>query len=134
MDINKKQIIVVGDRILIKPIDLSLKTKSGLYLPETVKSKEEVSAGIVVDQGPGIPMADPSSAANEPWKDGTSIVRYIPMQAAKGDLALFLKKAAIEVRIDNETYLIIPQAALLVLLRDDENEYDGNVPEDRYLA
>jgi chaperonin GroES len=37
-----KKLIVVGDRVLIKPKKDEEKTKSGLYLPPGVKEKEQV--------------------------------------------------------------------------------------------
>ena len=51
----------------------------------------------------------------------TSTVKYIPTQADVGDMALFLNKASIEVKIENEDYLIVPQSAILILIRDDIN-------------
>lgn len=134
MKTEKKKIVIVGDRILIKPVDMTLKTKTGLYLPDTVKAKEEVATGIVIDHGPGIPMADPSSTNSEPWKDSTFSVKYIPIQAEKGDHALFLKKASIEVNIDGEKYLIIPQAALLVLLKNEGDTIDNNPQDNQYFV
>ena len=131
---RSKKVIVVGDRILIKPIETNSKTKTGLYLPETVKSKEEVATGIVMDHGPGIPMPDASSVGNEPWKDSTGTVTYIPMQAKKGDLALFLKKASIEIKMDDEKYLIVPQAALLILQRDEKQVLNKNPENDQFLV
>ncbi|HYA31180.1 MAG TPA: co-chaperone GroES, partial [Thermodesulfovibrionales bacterium] len=38
----KKDIIIVGDRVLIDPDERMDKTSSGLYLPPTVKEKEKV--------------------------------------------------------------------------------------------
>ena len=43
------------------------------------------------------------------------------MQARVGDLALFLAKATVEIKYDNEGYLIVPQSAILVLLRDEDD-------------
>ena len=53
--------------------------------------------------------------------DFYSVVKYIPTQADVGDMALFLNKASIEVKIENEDYLIVPQSAILILIRDDIN-------------
>jgi hypothetical protein len=39
------------------------------------------------------------------------------MQARVGDYALFFRKAAVEITYENEKYLVVPQAAILVLVR-----------------
>jgi co-chaperonin GroES (HSP10) len=41
------------------------------------------------------------------------------MQARVGDFALFFRKAAVEITFDNEKYLVVPQAAILTLARDE---------------
>ena len=42
------------------------------------------------------------------------------MQAQVGDYVIFLRKAAVEIKYENKTYLVVPQAAMLVLLRDED--------------
>jgi len=46
-------------------------------------------------------------------------VKYIPLQAKIGDLAIFLQKDAIEILFENEKYFIVPQNSILLLERDD---------------
>ena len=41
---TQKNIIIVGDRVLINPDEMMDKTTSGLYLPPSVKEKEKISA------------------------------------------------------------------------------------------
>jgi len=120
MKSKNKQILVVGDRVLIKPDKGGKKSKAGLYLPPSVIEKQEVLSGIVVEVGPGIPLGNPEENIDEPWSvnDGSSI-KYIPTQAEVGDMVLFVNKASIEVKIENEEYLIMPQSAILILIRDD---------------
>jgi hypothetical protein len=74
--------------------------------------------GRVVACGPGIPVAEPSSLEDEPWKTSDAAARYVPMQAQVGDYAIFLRKAAVEVKFEGRTYLIVPQAAILLLHRN----------------
>ena len=50
-DQNLKKIIMVGDRVLIKPKSPLDKTKSGLFLPPGVQAKEKVQAGYVLKVG-----------------------------------------------------------------------------------
>ena len=55
----KKNLIIVGDRVLIDPEEGADKTSSGLYLPPTVKEKEKAMAGYVVKTGPGYAVHEP---------------------------------------------------------------------------
>ena len=67
-------------------------------------------------------MGNPDEDIEEPWStNNNSTVKYIPTQADVGDMALFLNKASIELKIENDDYLIVPQSAILILIRDDIN-------------
>ena len=46
----------------------------------------------------------------------------MPMQARIGDYAISLRKASVEIKYDGKTYLVVPQGAILVILRDEETE------------
>src|SRR5210317_1251062 len=115
--INK--LIVVGDRLLIKPKSLTNKTKSGLFLPPGYKEKEEIQTGYVIKAGPGYPIPLPGED-EETWKRSEEQIKYIPLQAKEGDLAIFLQKGAIEIVYNDEKYFIVPQHSILLLERDDE--------------
>jgi len=119
MRVGKRRIIVIGDRVLIRPDESAEKSPAGLYLPPTVREKEDVWGGVVVEVGPGLPVSDPNSVEEEPWKTETENVRYIPPQAETGDYALFLKKASVEINVEEDKYLIVPQAAILVIIREE---------------
>ena len=113
------KLIVVGDRVLIKPKSAQSQSKGGLYLPPGYKEKEELQSGYVVKVGPGYPIPLPSDGFDEPWKKKEDQVNYIPLQAKIGDLAIFLKKGAVEVQFHGEKYYIVPQHSILLLERDD---------------
>ncbi|MGH7572809.1 MAG: co-chaperone GroES [Gemmatimonadota bacterium] len=113
-----RRLIVVGDRVLIEPDAGEDRTEVGLYLPRWAVEKESVQVGRVVACGPGIPVAEPNSLEDEPWKTSNSPPRYVPMQARIGDYAIFLRKAAVEVKFEGRSYLIVPQAAILLLHRN----------------
>ena len=119
MKSTNKQVLVVGDRVLIRPDTGESKSPAGLYLPPSVIEKQEVRGGTVVEVGPGIPLGSPDTSFDEPWKDKRSDVKYIPTQAEIGDYALFLGKASIEIKIEDKDYLIVSQSAILILIRDD---------------
>ena len=115
---NLDKLIIVGDRLLIKPKKQSEQTKSGLFLPPGVQEKERIQSGYVMKTGPGYPIPLPSE--DEPWKEASDQIKYIPLQAKEGDLAIFLQKGAYEIIYQGEKYLIVPQAAILMLERDED--------------
>ena len=119
MKSKSKQVLVVGDRLLIQPDKGDNTSPAGLYLPPSVIEKQEVKGGIVVEVGPGIPLGSPNDSIDEPWKENKSDIKYIPTQAEIGDYALYLGKASIEIEIEKKEYLIVPQSAILILIRDD---------------
>ena len=122
MRYKRKQIIIVGARVLIQPDTGEKKSAAGLYLPPSVIEKQDVHGGIVVEVGPGIPVGNPDDITEEPWKTNSNgDIRYIPTQAEIGDYALFLSKASIEIKVEDQDYLILHQSAILVLIRDDLN-------------
>jgi chaperonin GroES len=116
---GKRELLVVGDRILIRVEDGEERTKVGLYLPATAVDGQQVQGGTIVATGPGYPLPAVEEHLDEPWKiSGTKETRYVPMQARVGDYALFFRKAAVEITFENERYLVVPQAAILTLARD----------------
>jgi co-chaperonin GroES (HSP10) len=56
----------------------------------------------------------------EPWKTEDDQVKYLPLQAREGDLAIFLVSGATEVMYEKEKYFIVPQSAILLLEREEE--------------
>ncbi len=118
----RKQMIVVGDRILLQLDDGQDKTKSGLYLPASVREKEKVAMGKVIRVGPGYPIPNPNYTEDEPWTTPKDPMRYIPLQAKEGDYAIFLREQGVEVEFEENKYLIVPQSAVLVLVREELRE------------
>ncbi|AKP51997.1 co-chaperone GroES [Cyclobacterium amurskyense] len=114
-----KKLIIVGDRLLIKLKKPNQKTSSGLYLPPGVQEKDKVQQGYIIKAGPGYPIPLPVED-DEPWKDQAENVKYIPLQAKEGDLAIFLLNGAFEVMYEGEKYFIVPQSAILMLEREEE--------------
>jgi len=113
----KKDLIIIGDRVLVVPDEGTGKTSSGLYVPPTVKEKERVAAGYVVKTGPGYAVHDPS-VSEEPWASSKKKeVKYIPLQASEGDYAIFLRESGVEIEFEGKKYLIVPHSALLALVR-----------------
>lgn len=86
----------LADRVVIKPLEREETTKSGLFLPETAKEKPQ--QGEIVAVGPG--RRD---------EDGD----YIPMDVKVGDRVLFAKYAGTEIKLDDETVLILKETDIL---------------------
>ena len=68
--------------------------------------------------GPGTPLGAPAELDEEQGKIGSGEARYLPVQARKGDFAIFFRKAAVEISFENKQYLVVPQAAILALVRE----------------
>lgn len=115
-----KNLIVVGDRVLIKARSHNTATRGGLLLPPGYSEKEEVRYGYVIKTGPGYPIPLPSESHDEPWKKRNESENYLPLQAQEGDMAVFIQKNAIEISIENEKYFIVSHASILLLERDPE--------------
>jgi co-chaperonin GroES (HSP10) len=113
-----KKLIVIGDRILIRPTKSNERTDSGLYLPPGVQEREKVQQGYVIKTGPG--YAIPMPVEDESWKGEEERVKYIPLQAREGDLAIFLLSGATEIMYENDKYFIVPQSAILMLEREED--------------
>ncbi len=118
-DNKLKKLIVVGDRVLVKPKKADGKTASGLYLPPGVQEKEKIQSGYVIKTGPGYPIPMPADE-DDLWKGKEESIKYIPLQAQEGDLAVFLQKGAVEVVYENDKYFIVPQASILMLEREED--------------
>ena len=117
-DNKLKKLIIIGDRVLISPTRPNDRTDSGLYLPPGVQEKERVQQGYIIKIGPG--YAIPMPTEDEPWKTKEEQVKYLPLQAREGDLAIFLLSGATEIMYGGEKYFIVPQSAILMLERDEE--------------
>jgi len=90
----------LSDHILIEPISVEEKTKSGILLPNTAE-KERPEQGKVIEVGPG--------------KKNTA-GKVIPLEIKKGDVVLFTKYGPTEIKIDNKEYLIARQEDILAII------------------
>ena len=113
-----ERFILVGDRILIKPKNPEQKTASGLILPPSVQENEKLLSGYVVKVGPGYPIPAMTDE-DEPWKEKRENVKYVPLQAKSGDLAVYMNKSGFEIEFNFEKYIILPHSAIVMLIRDE---------------
>ena len=115
-DIEK--LIMVGDRVLVKPKNQTGKTKTGLYLPPTVQESEQIHSGYIVKAGPGYPIPA-MSEYDEIWKEKKEDIKYVPLQTRIGDLVVYLNKSGWELEFNSEKYIIVPHSAILMIIRDE---------------
>jgi len=94
------KLIPLFDRVVIKPEIQTTTTKSGIVLPST--SQERPQMGKVIAVGSGMDID-----ANN-----------IGMQVRVGDIVLFNKFAGSEVKIENETLLVIRQIDLIAIMEE----------------
>ncbi|NLW12417.1 MAG: co-chaperone GroES [Clostridiaceae bacterium] len=88
----------LGDRVVIKMIEMEETTKSGIVLPGSAKEKPQVAEIVAV--GPGGVV------------DGKDVV----MEVKPGDKVLISKYAGTEVKMDNVEYTILKQGDILAIV------------------
>ncbi|OGZ09438.1 MAG: co-chaperone GroES [Candidatus Lloydbacteria bacterium RIFCSPHIGHO2_02_FULL_51_22] len=98
---SKKEIIPLGDRVLVKPAEKEKKTKSGIIIPDTV-DKERPEIGKVVAVGAG---------------KVTDEGKVIPLKVKAGDTVLFSKYGPDEVKYEGEEYLIVSESNILAIIK-----------------
>jgi len=112
-----KELILVGDRVLILPDKADVRTDSGLYLPQGIKERDKIQAGTIIKTGPGYPVPDPQALEIEPWEAVTPETKYFPLQAKEGDYCIFLRNSGVEIEFEGNKYIVVPHSAILVLVR-----------------
>ena len=115
MLIDTEKIIIVGDRVLIRPHEGGKRSQGGLYLPPNVIEKEKVQSGYVLKVGPGYPIASPTDE-DEPWKEGDKATLRLP----SGEMRMVRK----------ECYATIGQVGNL----DHENIVWGKAGKTRWMG
>jgi len=88
----------LGDRIVVKVIEVEEVTKGGIVLPGTAKEKPQQGKVIAVGTGEYI--------------DG----KKVELEVKVGDKVLFSKYAGTEVKVDGEEYLILRQSDVLAII------------------
>ncbi len=88
----------LGDRVVIKMIEMEETTKSGIVLPGTAKEKPQVAEIVAV--GPG----------------GIIDGKDVTMQVKVGDRVLISKYAGTEIKMDNVEYTILKQSDILAIV------------------
>lgn len=88
----------LGDRVVIKMIEVEETTKSGIFLPGSAKEKPQIAEIVSVGSGGVI--------------DGKEVV----MQVKPGERVLIGKYAGTEIKVDNKEYTILKQSDILAIV------------------
>jgi chaperonin GroES len=91
----------LADYIVAKQQEAQSKTASGFYLPENAKEKPKIAEVLAV--GPGRVGDD-----NE----------RIPVEVIVGDKVIYGGYSSTEIKIGNDTYLVIPEKDIYAVLKE----------------
>ena len=94
------QVVPLGDRVLVKPLEEEGKTKGGIVLPETAKEKPQEGEVFAVGDGKLLDSG-----------------QKVPLQVKKGDKVLYGKYSGAEVKIDGIEYLIVREEDILAIIK-----------------
>jgi chaperonin GroES len=89
----------LADRVILKPIEKEEVTKGGIVLPDTAREKPQ--EGEVIAVGPG-----------RMGEDG----KRIPMDVKVGDKVVYAKYAGMELKYEDEDYLVLRESDILAKL------------------
>ena len=92
------KVVPLGDRVVIKQLEAEETTKSGIVLPG--QSKEKPQQAEVIAVGPG----------------GMIDGKEVTMQVKPGDQVIYSKYAGTEVKLEDETLIVVKQADILAIV------------------
>ena len=92
------KLVPLGDRVVIKQLEAEETTKSGIVLPG--QSKENPQQAEVIAVGPG----------------GMIDGKEVTMQVKPGDQVIYSKYAGTEVKLEDETLIVVKQADILAIV------------------
>lgn len=93
------KLVPLGDRVVLKQVEVEETTKSGIVLPG--QSKEKPLQAEVVAVGPG----------------GVVDGKEVTMLVSEGDKVVYSKYAGTEIELDGEEYLIVKQNDILAVIK-----------------
>lgn len=89
----------LGDRVVVKVVEMEEKTSGGILLPQTAKEKPQEAEVLAV--GPGKLLDDGKRA---------------PMDVREGDRVVFAKYAGTEIKAQGEEVLVISEKDILAIV------------------
>jgi len=97
---TKMKLVPLGDKIVLKHLEAEETTKSGIILPGNAKEKPQQAEVVAV--GPGGVI------------DGKEVV----MQVKVGQKVIYTKYAGTDVKLGEESYVIVKQNDILAVVED----------------
>ena len=88
----------LGDRVVIKNVEMEETTKSGILLTGTAKEKPQMAEVLAV--GPG----------------GMVDGKEVKMEVSLGQKVIYSKYAGTDVKLDKEEYIIVRQSDILAVI------------------
>ena len=88
----------LGDRVVIKMVEMEETTKSGIILTGAAKEKPQLAQVVAI--GPGAVV------------DG----KVVPMEVKVGDQVIYSKYSGTEVKLDDEELIIVKQSDILAVI------------------
>ena len=85
----------LGDRVVVRALELELVTASGLVLPDTAKERPQRGEVLAVGRGR--------------YEDG----EVIPLDVKAGDEVIYSKYGGTEIKVDGEDVLILRESDIL---------------------
>ena len=93
------KLVPLADRVVLKQLEAEETTKSGIVLPG--KEKEKPQQAEVIAVGPG----------------GVVDGKEVTMQVKVGQTVIYSKYAGTEVKLEDETYIIVKQSDILAVIQ-----------------
>ena len=90
----------LGDKVLVKRVEVASRTDSGLYLPDTAAEKPQQAKVIEIGEG----------------KVSEKTGQRKPIQVKKGDTVLLSKWGGTEIKLKGEELLIINEEDILAVV------------------
>lgn len=93
------KLVPLGDRVVLKQVEVEETTKSGIVLPGQTKEKPQQAEVVAV--GPG----------------GMVDGKEVKMEVKVGDNVIYSKYAGTDVKIEDEEYIIVKQSDILAVIQ-----------------
>lgn len=94
------KLVPLGDKVVLKQLEAEETTKSGIVLPGQAKEKPQQAEIIAV--GPG----------------GVVDGKEVTLQVRVGDKVIYSKYAGTEVKLEDETYIVVKQNDIVAIVED----------------
>ncbi|MCR5791832.1 MAG: co-chaperone GroES [Lachnospiraceae bacterium] len=94
------KLVPLGDKVVLKQLEAEETTKSGIVLPGQAQEKPQQAEVIAV--GPG----------------GIVDGKEVTMQVKVGDKVIYSKYAGTDVKLEDETYIIVRQNDIVAIVED----------------